>query len=99
MARVRDVGISDVEIVQMIVRHLGEVRAVPTAAIQSELEAGGGDLEIDSKQGQVVAILVEIELDREGLVRIEDQISENLTSVLSLQRLISRRLAGYRGGD
>jgi hypothetical protein len=98
MAEASEVRISDVAIVEMIVRHLAEVRAVPVPAIQSELERGGGDLEIDSKQGQVVAILIEIELDREGLIRVEDQVSANLTSVASLQRLISRRLAGHRGG-
>jgi hypothetical protein len=98
MTKASEVRISDAEIVEMIVRHLAEVRAVPLPAIQRELEQGGGNLEIDSKQGQVVAILVEIELDREGMIRIEDQVSDNLTSVSSLQRLISRRLAGHRGG-
>jgi len=98
MEEASKVRISDAEITEMIVRHLAEVRAVPLSAIQRELERGGGDLEIDSKQGQVVAILIEIELDREGLIRVEDQVSDNLTSVSSLQRLISRRLAGHRGG-
>jgi hypothetical protein len=98
MAEASEVRISDAEIAEMIVRHLAEVRAVPLPAIQMELEQGGGDLEIDSKQGQVVAILIEIELDHEGMIRIEDQVSDNLTSVSSLQRLISRRLAGHRGG-
>ncbi len=98
MTEAPEVGISDAEITHLIVRHLAEVRAAPLDAIQTELEQGGGDLEIDSKQGQVVAILIEIELDREGLIRIEDQVSDNLTSVSSLQRLISRRLAGHRGG-
>jgi len=98
MTEAPEVRISDAEIVEMIVRHLAEVRAVPLPAIQGELEQGGGDLEIDSKQGQVVAILIEVELDREGMIRIEDQITDNLTSISSLQRLISRRLAGRRGG-
>lgn len=98
MSEAFEVGISDAEIIALIVRQLADVRAVPIEAIQEELEIRGGDLEIDSKQGQVVAILIEIELGCDGLIRIEDQVSKNLTSVSSLQRLISRRLADHRNG-
>jgi len=97
MTEAHQVRISDAEITVLIVQQLAEVRAVTLGLVQKELEDGGGDLEIDSKQGQVVAILIEIALGCEGLIRIEDQVSTNLTSVLSLQRLISRRLAGHRG--
>jgi hypothetical protein len=69
------------------------VRGCSDADIQLEVNAAGGDLEIDSKLGQVVAVRVAIRLGREGLIRPEDQKRRNLTTVGSLRRLILRRLA------
>jgi hypothetical protein len=76
---------------QVLIDQLAYVRACEPSQIAAELDKAGGDIEIDSKEGQTVAIRVEIVLDMEGLIRAEDQTSENLTTVNSLEGLIERR--------
>lgn len=83
MANVRDI----------LIEQLAYVRACDPAGLESEIKSAGGDLEIDSKEGQTVAIRVELLLEMEGLIRPEDQKRENLTSISSLEALIERRRA------
>jgi len=81
MANVRD----------MVIEQLAYVRARDRSQLDADIAAASGDLEIDSKEGQTVAIRVEILLDMEGLIRPEDQTRTNLTTIGSLERLIERR--------
>ena len=75
----------------MLVDQLAYVRARERSQLDGDIAAAGGDLEIDSKEGQTVAIRVEILLDMEGLIRPEDQTRTNLTTLGSLERLVERR--------
>jgi hypothetical protein len=75
----------------MLIDQLAYVRARERSQLDSEIAASGGDLEIDSKEGQTVAIRVELLLDMEGLIRPEDQTRTNLTTIGSLERLVERR--------
>jgi hypothetical protein len=75
----------------MVIEQLAYVRARDRSQLDADIAAASGDLEIDSKEGQTVAIRVEILLDMEGLIRPEDQIRTNLTTIGSLERLIERR--------
>jgi hypothetical protein len=86
MANVRDI----------LIEQLAYVRACEQTDLKSEIESAGGDLEIDSKEGQTVAIRVEVVLDMEGLIKPEDQKRKNLTSINSLETLIERRRAERR---
>ncbi len=81
MADVRDI----------VIEQLAYVRARDRSQLDADIAAASGDLEIDSKEGQTVAIRVEILLDMEGLIRPEDQTRTNLTTIGSLERLIERR--------
>lgn len=76
---------------EMIIDQLAYVRARGRSQLDADIAAEGGDLEIDSKEGQTVAIRVELLLDMEGLIRPEDQTRTNLTTIGSLERLIERR--------
>lgn len=76
----------------LVLDELAYMRGCTRAEIDSELD-GHGDLEIDSKQGQTVAIRVELRLGMDGLIRAEDQRRENLTGVASLTELVLRRVA------
>ena len=83
------VQMTDVE--RVLIEQLAYVRACERAELERTVESSGGDLEIDSKEGQTIAIRLELALDLEGLIRPEDQKSENLTSLSSLAALIERR--------
>lgn len=77
----------------VLVAQLAFVRQVDEGDLRAEIAAAGGDLEIDSKVGQAVALLAEIALDMEDAIRPEDQDANNLTSLRSLERLIRTRQA------
>lgn len=89
------VQLADVK--QILVEQLAYVRACEPSELRAEIDAAGGDLEIDSKEGQTVAIRVEMVLDMEGLIRPEDQTRENLTTLSSLLDLIERRQGEAKG--
>jgi hypothetical protein len=86
-----------VDVRQILIDQLAYVRARDPSELEAEIAIAGGNLEIDSKEGQTVAIRVEIVLDMEGLIRPEDQSTENLTSLGSLEDLIQRRRAEAEG--
>jgi len=76
---------------EMVIDRLAHVRAQDSSELRAEIEDAGGDLEIDSKEGQTVAIMIELLLDMEGLIRPEDQTRTNLTTITSLEQLIEDR--------
>ena len=83
---------------QALIEQLVYVRACDPSEIEAALDAAGGDVEIDSKEGQTVAIRVEMALVMDGMIRPEDQTSENLTTLSSLQSLIEHRRAEREEG-
>lgn len=82
---------------EMLVDQLAYVRACDRRKIEQAL-GEGGDVEIDSKEGQTVAIRAELLLGLEGLIRPEDQTRENLTTISSLEQLILTRRAERGNG-
>lgn len=80
----------------MLIEKIAYVRNRDRNDLASEIEAEG-DLKIDSKVGQAVVAYVEMEIDREGLVRPEDQNKQTLTTLNALEALIERRLDETKG--
>jgi hypothetical protein len=78
---------------QIIVEQLAYVEGRDAAEIQAGIDGSGGDLEIDSKLGQTVAVRVAVLLDMEDLIRPQDQKRKNLTTINALEELIRRRVA------
>jgi hypothetical protein len=87
------------ELRQMLVEQIAYVEGRTPAEIQETVDAGAGDLEIDSKLGQTVAIRVAVLLDMEDLIRPEDQKRKNLTTVSALADLLARRVAEYESKE
>jgi hypothetical protein len=91
---------------QTILEHITEslcsVRGLGRLHIDTEVEAGGGDLRIDSKEGEAICVLVEDALELGELVQACDLEPEQLTSISSLARLFDERIANHsaaRGKD
>jgi hypothetical protein len=80
-----EVRMSDVT--EMLLEQLAYVRACDRGELERSI-VENGDVEIDSKEGQTVAIRAELLLGLEGLIRPEDQTRENLTTISSLAQLI-----------
>jgi hypothetical protein len=85
----------DMTVLDVLIGELAYARAIDPEMLRAEMEANGGDLEIDSKVGQFVAVRAEIALDMDGAIRPEDQDRDILTSLRSLERLILERRADY----
>lgn len=83
---------------EILITQLAYVRGRERGDVEAEIAAAGGNLEIDSKEGQTVAIRVEITLGMDGLIKPEDQTRTNLTTIRSLEQLIERRQR-EQGGD
>lgn len=83
--------ISQVEIRAWIIEALAEVRAIEPEVIRQEIVDADGDLEIDSKEGEVIVALLEARLGRE-LPGPADLEPEEYTSIEALVRLIERKL-------
>ena len=75
----------------LVIEELASVRDVERPVIEDLVRVGGGDLEIDSKEGQCVAVKLEARLGLPGMIRPEDQTRSNLTTITSLVRLIHER--------
>lgn len=86
------------ELISLIIEKLAYVRGVDPDELQRHFQACADEFEIDSKEGQTVAIMIEEALDCDGLIRPEDERPENLTTIESLARLIERRLRERNGG-
>ena len=69
---------------------LAKVRAATVGEIREEMDAAGGDLEIDSREAEAVIAILE---KRYGLTlaKVEDLEPERLPSVGSLTGLIHKR--------
>jgi len=79
-----------------LIEKIAYVRNKDRKTLESEIKAKG-DLEVDSKVGQAVVGYLEMALKSEGLIRVEDQTKENLTSLKGLERMFERRLQETRG--
>jgi hypothetical protein len=77
-----------------IIEGLCMVRDVTRRTINSEIASSGGDLRIDSKEGEAICAIVEDALELGELVQAADLMPEELTSVASLTRLFERRVDG-----
>ena len=66
---------------------LAEVRGVGRAEIDVAIDGAGGDLVIDSKEGEAVAVIVEDELGLGELVQGADLEPEELSSISALTQL------------
>ena len=78
------------ELAAAILEALAEVRAQTVGELREELTMAGGDLEIDSREGEAVLAMLEQRYDR-TLAKVEDLEPECLLSVGSLGELIRRR--------
>jgi hypothetical protein len=74
---------------------LAWVRDVDRAELDSEVSAHGGDLRIDSKEGEAVCVLVEDALGLGELVQVADLKPEELSSLSSLTDLFDRRIGDH----
>jgi acyl carrier protein len=70
---------------------LARVRAQDLQELQEEITRSGGDLEIDSKQAEVVISMLEVQLDR-TLAKVEDLRPEQLATVEALTSIIATSL-------
>jgi hypothetical protein len=77
---------------ERIIKSLCLVRDVARRAIDLEIDSNGGDLRIDSKEGEAICAIVEDELDLGELVQAADLMPEELTSLTSLTRLFEQRV-------
>ena len=92
--------ISNEELHEATIRELAVVLGEDVAALKKRIEEADGDLEIKSTQGQAVASRIEVRvLDVEDLIRPEDQKTENLTTISSLERLIRTRIKERRAKE
>ncbi len=93
-------NISNVDLHEAIIRELAVVLGEDVAALKKRIEEADDDLEIKSTQGQAVASRIEVRvLDVEDLIRPEDQKTENLTTISSLERLIRIRIKERRAKE
>jgi hypothetical protein len=77
---------------ERVIESLSLVRDVPGRTIDSEIDSNGGDLRIDSKEGEAICAIVEEALELGELVQAADLVPEELTSVASLTRLFGQRV-------
>lgn len=77
---------------EQVIEGLCLVRNVQRRTIDTEVATSGGDLRIDSKEGEAICAIVEEMLGVGELVQAADLMPEELTSVASLTRLFERRL-------
>lgn len=80
-----------------VIESLCWVRDSDRSAIDREVENHGGDLRIDSKEGEAVCVIVEDALELGELVEAADLQPEQLTSIESITQLFEERIAD-RGG-
>jgi hypothetical protein len=80
----------------LVLEQIAYVEGRAVEDVEASIAAGGGDLELDSKLGQTVAVRVSVVLGAEELIRPEDQKRQNLTTVSALERLIEGRFAECR---
>jgi acyl carrier protein len=77
------------ELASAILAGLAEVRCVPLAELEAELDAAGGDLEMDSPEAVAVIAKLETWYGRR-LANVEDLEPEEIASVESVAEVIHR---------
>lgn len=82
-----------------VIESLCWVRDAERPTVDREIESHGGDLRIDSKEGEAVCAIVEDALELGELVEAADLQPEQLTSVESLTRLFEERVADHRNAQ
>jgi len=92
------VAVRIVNVREILIEKIALVRGREAKDLRAEIEAEG-DLKIDSKVGQTVVGHIEMALEREGLVRVEDQTKETLTTLSGLEAMIERRLEETKGDE
>ena len=75
-----------------IVDALAQVRAMSVDELSREVAAGGGDCRVDSKEAEVVIVILERLFNRR-LAQIEDLEPEEINSIAALTGLIGSRLS------
>jgi hypothetical protein len=78
------------ELADAMLRALAEVQARPIAELEAEAAANGGDIEIASPEAVAVIAALE-DLYGHPLAHVEDLEPEQLTSLISLSELMTRR--------
>jgi len=78
-----------------IIESLSWVRDAERSDIDADVDAHGGDLRIDSKEGEALCVLLEDALGLGELVQASDLKPEELTSISSLTRLFEERIADH----
>lgn len=73
-----------------ILEALAEVRAASIGELREEMDAAGGDLEIDSREAEAVIAILEKRYGR-TLANVEDLEPESLPTIGSLTELIHKR--------
>lgn len=76
-----------------VIESLCWVRDTDRRTVDRDIESHGGDLRIDSKEGEAVCAIVEDALELGELVEAADLQPEQLTSIESLTRLFEERIA------
>jgi hypothetical protein len=89
-------AVQNTDVRALLIEKIAYVRNRDQAQLEAEISATG-DLEIDSKVGQAVVGHIEMALDMEGLVRVEDQTKQNLTTLNALEAMIERRRKETKG--
>ena len=74
-----------------VIKSLCWVRDAKRPQVDAEVKAHGGDMRIDSKEGEAICVLVEDALGLGEIVQASDLRPEELTSISSLTRLFVRR--------
>jgi hypothetical protein len=82
---------------ERVIESLCSVRDIERDALGAEINSNGGDLRIDSKEGEAICAIVEDALELGELVQVADLMPEELTSVSSLTGLFERRLNDRSG--
>lgn len=78
-----------------ILESLSWVRDLDRAAVDADVEAHGGDVRIDSKEGEAICVLVEDALELGELVQACDLQPEQVSSLSALTQLFERRVADH----
>lgn len=80
------------DLTEHIVESLAEARGITRAEVDAEISAAGGDLRIDSKEGEFICVVVEDALGLGDLVEAADLEPEQLSSISALTQLFLERL-------
>jgi hypothetical protein len=86
------------EVRRVVVEAAAAVEGCGTEEIEARAASNGGDIEVDSRVGEVVIARVEAAFGGDKLARAADLEPEQLTGVASLSRLLHARLS-ERGSD